>query len=854
VIGQRSEPTAQELYLGLGRAPDPAGLAFWESYSGPNREATFAAGAAEKGEQYDPTKPMTIGLPGQTTTTSLSGMTPQQRDLSRLMVSKMPTTPTTTAPGPMFTPGEVNAQLELERLRLQPTPEPPAETPVAGFAQGGLVGNDINRLLQNQRNAIQRESQSRQMLTNLGAPPVKKFSDGGPAGSSSGVRRLEMSKIRRRQEGSPVEGEMADDMFVGTRPEDFPETSPVDKKAGELLRALGQGNVMQKQELKSSFPSYNMVEALPTRSEQALRAYVEAANPRASIKQQRLSPGILGAVRSKNPDEILISNNPKQSPGAMETNVFHELEHSLSLRGGNPLGALTLTKGEPIVTDNNYRFDILYNMKDKKGKKIEKPNIADLLLLSQSGEGEKKRLTMVQNFIDNRPEIEYFFGRPIDSSYFSPNMFKAQLQTGSEGALFEEQIADLSALEQLTGKSLTRDKEMKKLLFPDDRSAEVYDAITGYRQTRLDSKDLPPYTPVSPEDPSVLDRLKGLFGRKEGGDVTNDEFIQEMMTGTRPSSFPETSPVDTAVSDFISSRSKLVTDPQEFFRVMGQNIEEYHGKPLREDPEKYLMEQLGPGVLGGIIKPKGGNVVTQDLMESLKSLRPSVLYEGYRPASEADKLIREQMKKEEESGRGISASTKRIFEENKPKAALDDWIQNKLGRYIRTEMGSEDDPVRKLGEEMTEKIRSAYEAGFKRIAKMKDKIAEAKAMGKNTDISEAELADEIDKVENAYRQTSKLPVDQGPYLYPRSRTGRAREKAGFSPYPISKSDAGKEWEGTADALFEVHKAGDLVKQNSPLLFDNPWIAKLDPKEIVYQPKNVDEPAMFTHTIDELKMP
>jgi hypothetical protein len=162
------------------------------------------------------------------------------------------------------------------------------------------------------------------------------------------------------------------------------------------------------------------------------------------------------------------------------------------------------------------------------------------------------------------------------------------------------------------------------------------------------------------------------------------------------------------MSDFISSRSKLVTDPQEFFRVMGQNIEEYHSKPLREDPQKYLTEQLGPGVLGGIIKPKGGNVVTQDLMESLKSLRPSVLYEGYRPASEADKLIREQMKKEEESGRGISASTKRIFEENKPKAALDDWIQNKLGRYIRTEMGSEEDPVRKLAEEMTEKIRSAY--------------------------------------------------------------------------------------------------------------------------------------------------
>jgi hypothetical protein len=121
---------------------------------------------------------------------------------------------------------------------------------------------------------------------------------------------------------------------------------------------------------------------------------------------------------------------------------------------------------------------------------------------------------------------------------------------------------------------------------------------------------------------------KKAITKAKGGEVTNDEFIQEMMvgtrptdlpvkreeegvsndnstqemfTGTRPSDFPETSPVDTAVSDFVSSRSKLVTDPQEFFRVMGQNIEEYHSKPLREDPQKYLTEQLGPGALAGTV-------------------------------------------------------------------------------------------------------------------------------------------------------------------------------------------------------------------------------------------------------------
>jgi hypothetical protein len=136
-------------------------------------------------------------LPGATADTTQS--------IDQFIQSKAPTTSVAmpTAPS-MFSPENVRAQLELERLRLQPTPEPPPEEPVAGFAQGGLVGDDINRMLQNQRNAIQRESQSRQMLTNLGAPPVKKFSDGGPAGSSSGVRRLKMSGYQAGGDVSPA--------------------------------------------------------------------------------------------------------------------------------------------------------------------------------------------------------------------------------------------------------------------------------------------------------------------------------------------------------------------------------------------------------------------------------------------------------------------------------------------------------------------------------------------------------------------------------------------------------------------------------------------------------------------------
>jgi hypothetical protein len=163
-------------------------------------------------------------LPGATADTTQS--------IDQFIQSKAPTTSVAmpTAPS-MFSPENVRAQLELERLRLQPTPEPPPEEPVAGFAQGGLVSDDINRMLQNQRNAIQRESQSRQMLNTLGAPPVKKFSDGGPAGSSSGVRRLEMSGY---QEG----GEVTDEMFVGTAPSEESQQT-----TGEYIKGLYKENI-----------------------------------------------------------------------------------------------------------------------------------------------------------------------------------------------------------------------------------------------------------------------------------------------------------------------------------------------------------------------------------------------------------------------------------------------------------------------------------------------------------------------------------------------------------------------------------------------------------------------------------
>jgi hypothetical protein len=97
--------------------------------------------------------------------------------------------------------------------------------------------------------------------------------------------------------------------------------------------------------------------------------------------------------------------------------------------------------------------------------------------------------------VENKEKLEKFFGRPLNNAYFQPETLQSvKKQQGDTSALFDEQMATLSALEQITGKSLTRDPEMKKL-FPNTRVMSVFDALTGPRQTRMDPRDLPPSTP-----------------------------------------------------------------------------------------------------------------------------------------------------------------------------------------------------------------------------------------------------------------------------------------------------------------------------------------------------------------------
>jgi hypothetical protein len=166
------------------------------------------------------------------------------------------------------------------------------------------------------------------------------------------------------------------------------------------------------------------------------------------------------------------------SPDAKSATFAHEAEHAMAKK----------QLGHPSAI--NEKFDELANKLDARGK-------------------------FVLDAMDAAPYLKSKYG--ISSGYFDKNM----LERVSPEVLLYEQLADLAAAEQTLGVDLTKDPELRKTLFKDRAVRETYNAITGLRQTRLDPRDLPPYTrqPEKSTAQSLLEKTKKSLGFNGGGNV-----------------------------------------------------------------------------------------------------------------------------------------------------------------------------------------------------------------------------------------------------------------------------------------------------------------------------------------------
>lgn len=248
--------------------------------------------------------------------------------------------------------------------------------------------------------------------------------------------------------------------------------------------------------------------------------------------------------------------------------------------------------------------------------------------------------------------------------------------------------------------------------------------------------------------------------------------------------------------------------------------------------QKYVRsaQQAGTPLSGGalpgaaVIKPKGGNWIDRSVSadedtvaEAVTPLRRMPL--GQEPA-ERLQLLEQAVQQQREAGMLPSA----FFEERTnvergrlmTDAAVNKWVDTKLARYIKNEMATPEDPIRKLVQE-------------KGVTHISDR-------DQFTEVNEW-LPDEI----------AALRAEAG---YPEE--GIAYEKFMAEGAPAAKeadTRLAQAWENVTDSAITSRPAGELQEVS-----DIPWLRKLDPNTKMYEvdPRMVSEDLGFDHLLDELR--
>lgn len=189
----------------------------------------------------------------------------------------------------------------------------------------------------------------------------------------------------------------------------------------------------------------------------------------------------------------------------------------------------------------------------------------------------------------------------------------------------------------------------------------------------------------------------------------------------------------------------------------------------------------------GVIKPKGGNWIGGSIEDTVRSLKKDVLNE------EGLKNLRE---------RTGDDNLQSYLTTRAPDYALNSWIDKTLGKYIKNEMATPEDPVRALAER-----------GILHV------------------------------------DPSQLNFNLGTYGDPLLMAPGQKN--------MGQSQAAKQWEGASDMQVFSGTASDYTGEGKTALgavSNNPWLTKIDPGASVYdlyEPDNLGRDLGFYHLLDEL---
>jgi hypothetical protein len=233
-------------------------------------------------------------------------------------------------------------------------------------------------------------------------------------------------------------------------------------------------------------------------------------------------------------------------------------------------------------------------------------------------------------------------------------------------------------------------------------------------------------------------------------------------------------------------------------------------------PREMVMA-MGANTQSNVIKPKGGNWIGGSVEQALDPLITKGVISNrevpYGPEFDTAIVQRIADLKETASMPGYTGGAGRVAKmleddlqdavsnQNRVKdAAINKWVQSNLTNYVKKDMGTPDDPVRKLAEQ---------------------------------DISH--LPQDLQNIEMTWTP---------------EELAQTRKRFGFPEEETATNPTAKMWEQMADEMIAPNIAADI---GDNLRAQNPWLEKLNSDDTVYKTmRGMPQALKFDHIIDVLR--
>jgi hypothetical protein len=282
-------------------------------------------------------------------------------------------------------------------------------------------------------------------------------------------------------------------------------------------------------------------------------------------------------------------------------------------------------------------------------------------------------------------------------------------------------------------------------------------------------------------------------------------------------------------------------------------------------PREMVMA-MGANTQSNVVKPKGGNWFDDTLNRSVQDLKKT---DRGIPFSDEDVTYLESEIERLRNGNlqneMVQENIRRLQGDiamNKQESALNNWLDNTFKNYVKNEMATPEDRVRKMFDRRTEDVEKLEAKYEKDITKLETKLANAKAQpqSRERDQAIAYLERDIENkiqdlnfdVDTASKTIGHIRDLESEARYPQHGVISVREDRGFPTEGMATSTIGKGWENLTDSLLGMKKAGRIGRL--PETEERyPWLESVDPEAMVYKTlSGLTRDTGIDHVLDVLR--